>query len=119
MKWEIWLVVCLVLAAQACATSRATVPARLDRPTAATIAQVKVALAKAMGKARIELGPIDYATSTSLFVLPPPPSLYETRSLATPTVFDIKRQGQTCLLVRRESGQTIALDGVACVAMPG
>jgi hypothetical protein len=97
-----------------CATHAAPKPARLAGTDAATMTAVRSALSTAMGRTRIDLGPEDMATSTTLSVLPPPLGPYDTRSLAVPTVFDIKMANGTCMLVARSDGKSYPLRGVAC-----
>jgi hypothetical protein len=102
------------LGGQGCATPGPAVPARLANTEVATMTEVRATLARAVGRARIELGPEDMSTSTSISVLPPPLGPYDTRSLAVPRVFDIKIAGGACVLVARDDGQTYPLKGVRC-----
>lgn len=101
-----------------CATSGTVKPARLMASDGATMTIVRETLAKAVGRPRIELGPENLATSTIITVLPPPLGLYDTRSLAVPSVFDIKIQGGTCVLIARDGGKIHPLTGAKCVVAP-
>jgi hypothetical protein len=100
-----------------CATHAGPKPARLAQTDSTTMTAVRTALSRALGRTRIELGPENLATSTSISVLPPPLGPYDTRSLATPSVFDIRMDGGTCVLVARADGKTYPLTGVRCRAM--
>jgi hypothetical protein len=99
-------------------TAAAATPAVLTQADAATMARLKAALAKAMGRSPVELGPGDPTQSSVLSVLPLPPGPLEDRSLAKPTIFRLEIEGQTCLLVREgEPGASparIPLEGVDC-----
>jgi hypothetical protein len=100
-----------------CATHSGQKPARLAATDAATMTAVRTALSAAMGRTRIDLGPEDMAVSTTISVLPPPLGLYDTRSLAVPTLFDIRMDGRTCILVARSDGKIYPLRGVTCRAV--
>ncbi|MEM7768430.1 MAG: hypothetical protein AAF253_13245 [Pseudomonadota bacterium] len=92
-------------------------PARLADTRPETITTLKAGLAKAVGRARITLGPEDLATSTSVSVLPPPPGPHETRSLARPDTFDLVISGtdpETCLAIHRETGSRHPLPTLSC-----
>lgn len=85
---------------------------------AATMAQITNTLRQAMGTQRIEFGPHDGAYTSMLTVLPPPLGPNETRSLASPTIFDVVKRKNMCFLVRRETGTAYALANVECVVPP-
>ncbi|GAB4517175.1 MAG: hypothetical protein Kow00133_01450 [Amphiplicatus sp.] len=89
-------------------------PAVLASADAETMAQVKSALAEAMGVAKIELGAGDPAKVSTLSVLPPRPTPHEDRSLARPTQFDIVLKEGRCFAVRRNTGEAHELEGVSC-----
>ncbi|MBW8733783.1 MAG: hypothetical protein JF571_05660 [Asticcacaulis sp.] len=77
----------------------------------ATRSAVTAALADAVGRARVDLGPTDGSVIT---VLPPKPGPYETNSVAMPVRFDIEMRGDSCVAVRRDTGRAVALPGVVC-----
>lgn len=108
-----------LLCASACQSAPPAEPAVLSAGDAETIAAVKVALARALGVASVELGPGDPTTEPTLAVLPPAPGPLEGRSLARPILFDIMLRSGRCYLVRRDSGQAYALDGVSCRRVDG
>jgi hypothetical protein len=101
----------------ACATSSGPTPARLTNPDAQTLARVKAVLARALSRNVVELGAVDFATSSTIPVLPPPLAPFDGRSLATPVLFDIVKDGSACRLVSRSDGKAFALDGVACTSV--
>lgn len=111
--------VCVTLLTLACQSTGAAVPAALERADAQTMAAVKAVLADAVGRARIELGPGDLTTSSTISVLPPPLSPEEGRSTATPIVFDLVIKGSSCYAVRRDTGRDYALAGVSCRPLSG
>jgi len=79
-----------------------------------TVSALKSALGEALGRARIELGPIGEGGRT-VTVLPPPPGPYEDRSQAMPVVFDLFIADGRCYARRRGAAdRDIALAGVAC-----
>ena len=98
----------------ACKTTDPQVPALLTAPNAEIMDEIKTVLAAAMDRASVELGPVDLTQSSVLSVLPPRLGEHETHSLATPTQFDLVKQGEACFLIRRDTGDAYALDGVAC-----
>lgn len=89
-------------------------PAALAAADAETIGQVKLALAKAMGVANVELGVGDPTIVSTLSVLPPRPTPLEDRSLVQPTHFDLVLNKGRCLAVRRDTGEAYDLEGVTC-----
>ena len=99
-----------------CATVPPDGPARLEATDAATLAALKDALAAALGRATVELGPEDLSASGAVSVLPPPAGPYEDRSLAMPVMFDLMIRDGACVAVRRETGLTVPLPGVRCRA---
>jgi hypothetical protein len=84
----------------------------------ATMARVKAALAKEMGRSPIQLGPGDPTQTSTISVLPLPPGPLEDRSLAKPTIFRLEIEGGGCVLVREDTGSRVVLDGVECKAAP-
>jgi hypothetical protein len=100
----------------ACQSSESDMKAVLESADAASLADVRATLARAMGKASVELGPENLTRGSSISVLPPPLSSREDRSTATPTVFDLVLRDGACCLVRRETGEAFALKEARCVA---
>ncbi|MDJ0921428.1 MAG: hypothetical protein QNI84_09885 [Henriciella sp.] len=98
----------------ACQVTVAPVPAVLDPSDPAAVEALKQSLAEAVGKARVELGPEDLATSSSVSVLPAPLNPNETHSLAMPEQFDIVIEDGACRLIHRKSGETYPLKGATC-----
>ena len=107
----------LLAAACAATTPKTGSPARLASGDDASLVALKAALADATGVRRVELGPGDVTTQSSIAVLPPRPGLQEARSLARPTMFDLVIDGGACRLVRREDGAVFAAPGVRCLAL--
>jgi hypothetical protein len=101
-------------------SAQAASPAVLAQADEATMARIKAALAKEMGRSPVELGPGDLTQSSTISVLPLPPGPLEDRSLARPTIFRLEIEGGACVLVREGeagvSGARIPLDGVECRA---
>ncbi len=89
-------------------------PAVLVSGDAQSMVAITSTLSEAVGRATIELGPTDLTKASTVTVLPPPLGPLETRSLATPTAFDLMMTGESCVLVERETGVRHALEGVAC-----
>jgi hypothetical protein len=87
-------------------------PAVLTQGDEAAMGRLKAALAKAMGQAEVQLGPGDPTQSPVVSVLPLPPGPLEDRSLAKPILFRLTIEGEACLLVREDTGERIALEGV-------
>lgn len=103
----------MTLAGAACA-SAAREPATLAARDAQTLAALKSALGEALGRARIELGPIDDGGGT-VAVLPPPMGSNEDRSTATPIIFDLFVADGRCVARRRDTADgDVSLPGVAC-----
>ena len=98
----------------ACQSVGAATPATLANADAETLSRVKTTLARAVNRARVELGPGDFTQSSVIPVLPPPLSANEDRSPATPVIFDIVMEDGECFLVRRDTGEAFVLEGVEC-----
>ncbi len=105
-----------VVLAGACQSTPMAVPAVLTHADQDAIGRLKAAIAKAMGRSQVELGPGDPTQSSVLSVLPLPAGPLEDRSLAKPTIFRLEIEGETCVLVREDTGARIALDGIGCRA---
>ncbi len=97
-----------------CATYAEAEPAVLDDAGSENVRALTETLAGAMGVARVTLGAADLTTATVIPVLPPAPSTYDTKSLATPTLFDLEIDAGRCFARRRDTGERFALDNVRC-----
>ncbi len=115
---RLWSLACgLAMALTACQTLAGSVtPASVDLGDPVTRTAVTAALAAAVGRARIELGPVNDAETSVVSVLPPKPGPYETNSTARPASFDIQRRDGHCVAVPRDSGVAYDLPGVTCKA---
>ncbi|ESQ80333.1 hypothetical protein [Asticcacaulis sp. YBE204] len=98
-----------------CQTQAAAVPARIDLSDPAAHQAVTAALAKSVGRAKINLGPVD-PDGRVITVLPPAPGPLETHSTALPIRFDIVREGGKCYAVRQDTKARVALPNVTCTA---
>ena len=98
----------------ACQSSSAAAPAVLVDAEAAAMEQVKASVAKAIGRAQVELGPGDLTQSSVVSVLPPAPGPLEGRSLAKPMIFRLEIEGGHCSLVREETNVRVTLGGLIC-----
>lgn len=97
-----------------CAPPSDDQPALLENGDAETLAELKIALGEALGRAQIEFGPWDPSVDTSLSVLPPPLSGDEGASPVLPVIFDLKLDGDTCYAVRRDTNETVSLGSLKC-----
>lgn len=104
----------LLLCLTACQTVAGTASATVDLSDPATRAAVTSALASAVGRARVELGPTNSPQTSSISVLPPRPGPYETNSTARPIHFDLIWHDGHCVAVRRDTGTPYDLPGVRC-----
>ena len=98
----------------ACQTAEPVAPAVLASADSDTLEKLKSVLVHAVGRTSVELGPGDATNTSTLSVLPPRPNPALDRNTAQPTLFDIRLRGDTCMLVRRETGQAFDLTGIAC-----
>ena len=71
-------------------------------------------LAAALGRASVDFDDAALTTASTIAVRPPAPGPYETRSLATPELFDIVLIRTECFVIRRSTGEAFALPGVPC-----
>lgn len=110
------LMCCAVAGLAACqaATLTAPQPAVLTEVTPAAMETMTSVLARAVGRARVELGPSDLTQQSAIPVLPPPPGTHENRSLAMPVIFDLVIREGRCFVKEREGNRMHALPGVAC-----
>lgn len=95
-------------------TSGAARPAVLLSTDAETMDEVKATLGRALGRARIELGPGDLTKTSTVSVLPPPLGEFETHSLAKPVLFDLSKKGKACRLTHQQTGEIFVLNSVTC-----
>ena len=102
------------LAASACQHSQAPVQAALADGRAETLDALKASLAATLDRAQIELGAGDPTNVSSVSVLPPRPTDFETRSPAMPVTFNLFIQDGRCYAVRDGSETEIELPNVAC-----
>lgn len=104
----------LMLALSACQTTAASRKASIDLGDPATRQAVESALGRAVGRARITLGPSQSDVTSSVTVLPPPPGPHETHAMALPVTFDIVSEDGHCLAIRRDTKEAYDLPGVTC-----
>ena len=97
-------------------TAGSSMTASVDLGDAATRSAVIAALATAVGRARIELGPTNDAETSVISVLPPKPGPYEMNSTARPISFDIAQRDGHCVAVRHDTGAEYDLPDVTCKA---
>lgn len=98
----------------ACQHQSQLAPAQLVEAPADTVQHIKAELARAVGRAEIELGAGDLTGASTLTVLPPRLASTETRSTAVPTVFDVFIRGEACLAVQRGTEIEISLPDGSC-----
>lgn len=104
----------LPLALSACQTVAGSRSASVDLGDPATRQALENALGRAIGRARVALGPSQSDIASTVTVLPPPPGPHETRSMALPVHFDIVVDNGRCLAVRRDTKDVYELPGVDC-----
>lgn len=115
MKRFALLASALALSLGGCVTNSAPdQPAVLNDMDEANTTALKSALAEAMGRANIKLGPQADGPLTQVTVLPPPRGKHEMNSTALPTHFDVVTNGTDCWLVRQDTRQTFPAPGVMC-----
>ena len=100
-----------------CQTTTSLVPAVLNVGDDVALETLKAVLAAAVGQARVDLGPSDPASNPALTVLPPKPGPLEGRSPATPIAFDLMTDGETCFIIRRDTGEQHKLNSITCRAL--
>lgn len=86
----------------------------LDPADDAALSALRAALAQALGRSSVQLGPYEPGVSTAVTVLPPPPGPLEGNSPALPIVFDLVLRDGACVAVRRDRAQSVVLPGIAC-----
>ena len=100
-----------------CQTAPSSKPAVLEIADAETLERLEQRLADALGKASVRLGAGDFTETSAIPVLPPRPGDYETRSPATPIIFDLVIDGDACFAIRRDSGDRVALPDLSCTPL--
>ncbi len=98
----------------ACQSVGGSVPAVLSSSDPASLERLKTALASAMGRSQVELGPGDPTQSPTVSVLPRPIGPPDDRSLSVPTIFRLEIEGSECFVVREENGSRTRIDGARC-----
>lgn len=101
------------LVLSACQTTAASRTAAVDLSDPATRAAVAQALATALKRGRVDLGPTITAATSVVSVLPPPLGPYETHATAMPITFDIVWRDGQCIAVSRDKS-TVARLPVDC-----
>ncbi|MEO0466215.1 MAG: hypothetical protein AAF216_06705 [Pseudomonadota bacterium] len=89
-------------------------PAEVMDNSPETRAALSSQLGSAVGRARIDISPVDLSGASTVSVLPPPLGQMETASTAMPTSFDIMTSDGACYAVHSKTGEVVALEGVAC-----
>jgi hypothetical protein len=105
--------------AMGCQTTAEPRLARLEEATPQDMAMVRRVLSEAVGRAQIELGPMDLTRAPVVSVLPPPLGPLEGASPAMPEIFELVAVGEGCFLRRRRDGAMFALTDVRCVGLEG
>ncbi len=113
------MTVTLALGLSACQTVAGSRSATVNLDDPATHAAVEAALARAVGRARVELGPPRSGTTSTVTVLPPPPGPHETHAMALPVTFDIVSEDgpeddRHCVAIRRDTKDAYDMPGVEC-----
>lgn len=93
------------------------VPAVLTDGSDATMTLLKEKLAEALDRPNVTLGAGDPTQSSTLSIAPPRLAPRETNSMAKPIRFDLMMKGDTCYAVHADTGEQVALDGIACRAL--
>lgn len=102
------------LALGGCQSTAPAVPAVMISDDEAAMSALKQALAEAMGKARVELGAGDPTRQSRITVLPPRLGPLEGNSPSLPVAFDLMLSGETCFLVRVDTGARHDTPQIAC-----
>lgn len=114
MRYRVAASLIVTLALSACQTVAGTQVATVNLDDPATRQALQSALAHAMGRAQVELGPSQSAHTSSVSVLPPALGPHETHSMALPIMFDIISENGHCLAIRRDTKEVHHLPGVTC-----
>lgn len=98
----------------ACQHSATAAPATLADSSPESVEALKAALGNAINRANVDLGVGDLTASSSVTVLPPQLTEHETRSPATPTVFNLFVKDGICFAVQDGMDEEIPLLDVPC-----
>ena len=104
----------VALVLSACQHSATAAPATLADSSADTLSALKLALGGAINRANIELGVGDFTATSTVTVLPPSLTEHETRSPATPTVFNLFVKNGACFAVQDGTDTEVPLPDVHC-----
>lgn len=104
----------IALVLGACQHSVTVAPATLADSAPATLNALKSALGGAINRANIDLGAGDFTQSLTVTVLPPSLTEYETRSPATPIVFNLFVINGACFAIQDGTNTEIPLPDVPC-----
>ncbi len=108
------LPVCALLALAACQTSHDLRPAHLREQTPETLDRVRGLIAQVLGRAEVEIGPVDLTTASIIPVLPPPAGPLEMNDPRIPHLFELVTRQQACYLRDLETGTVYLLDATSC-----
>ncbi len=109
-----FLLVCAYLAFAACQTSQEMRPAHLYEQTPETLERMRSLLAQVLGRAEVEIGPVDLTAASVLPVLPPPAGPLEMNDLRMPRLFELGTEQGSCYLRDVDTGATYLLEGPDC-----
>jgi len=107
----------------ACQTTSAAEPqpARLVSADSQTKTAVKVMIAKTMPRKNIKFGATDWATASTISVLPlahnPIGGPFTPQQFVRPTLYDVMMMGAECYLLERETQTKIPLGNIPCTAL--
>ncbi len=107
----------LIVSLAACQTSSEPRLARLETATPESRAALTRVLAQAVGRAEVQLGPLDLTRQPVISVLPPPLGPLEGASTALPEIFELVMIDRDCYVRRRRDGALFALPGLSCRAI--
>lgn len=118
----------LILAAGTCLPACETMPSGAFAPAVLTSADeaslqvVKSTIAQMMGKNSVKLGTNNYASSSTISVLPdrltaPAGAPFTQHDFALPIQFDVMMAGSKCYIVKQGTEDYVPLEGVSCRAV--
>jgi len=105
---------CLASLAMAACMTAQPAPARLDEMTPASREALSRALAQAVGRASVQLGPLDLTREPAISVLPPQPGPLEGASLAMPELFELVVMDARCYVRRNSDRKLFPVEGLTC-----
>lgn len=117
-----------LLGISACATTgQSSTPALLSQPSANTTALIRQTITEALHGRPVQLAANSFTQSDHIYIetkdhiapdgLPIMGRKRRDQGFA-PVRFDLIKQGEKCMLVRRDTNKKYALDGVDCKAAP-